>query len=65
MNKHFELIAEYCDVREVVGDNAIFYYDFNTGYAEINGVDYRCKDSEEFHELLEMFGDVTAEDWEN
>lgn len=57
MNKHFELIHKRCKVIEVVGDNAIYYVDHGTGYAEINGADFLCGSVEEFHELVEMFGD--------
>ncbi len=60
MNKHFELISKCCKVIEVVGDNAIYYVDHGTGYAEINGGDFLCNSVEEFHELVEMFveGDI-------
>jgi hypothetical protein len=46
----------YCKVIEVVGDSAIYYVDYGTGYAEINGADFLCGSVEEFHELVEMFG---------
>ena len=57
MNKHFELISKCCKVIEVVRDNAIYYVDHGRGYAEINGGDFLCNSVEEFHELVEMFGE--------
>ena len=57
MNKHFELISKYCEVVEVVGDNAIYYKEHGVGYAEINGADFLCDSVDEFHELVEMFGE--------
>lgn len=57
MSKHFELISKYCEVIEVVGDNAIYYKEHGVGYAEINGADFLCDSVEEFHELVEMFGE--------
>lgn len=57
MNKHFELIKKYCEVIEIVGENAIFYKDKGRGYAEINGAPFLCNSKEEFHDLLELFGD--------
>lgn len=57
MNKHFELICEYCDVVKVVDDKAIFYYEDGFGYAEINGASFSCSSVEEFDEMVEQFGD--------
>lgn len=55
MSKHFELISKYCEVVEVVGDNAIYYKEHGVGYAEINGADFLCGSVDEFHELVAMF----------
>lgn len=62
MNKHFELIAKCCKVVEVVGDSAIYYIDHGRGYAEINGADFSCGSVEEFHEMVEMFGEDTFQE---
>lgn len=55
MNKHFNLIAEYCEVKAVIGDTAIYYIEDGFGYAEINGEDFSCNSLAEFYELCEMF----------
>lgn len=57
MNKHFENIKKYCKVIAVVGDKAIYYKDHGRGYAEINGASFSCGSVEEFHEMVEMFGE--------
>lgn len=62
MNKHFELIAKCCKVVEVIGDSAIYYIDHGRGYAEINGADFSCCSVEEFHEMVEMFGEDTFQE---
>lgn len=62
MNKHFELIGEYCDVKSVKGDWAIYYIDGGCGYAEINGGDFSCNSLQEFEELCEFFKNETFEE---
>mgnify|MGYP003290040846 CR=1 FL=1 len=57
MNKHFEIIAEYCEVIEVIGDFAIYYKEQGCGFAEINGGMFTCDSLDEFHELVEQFKD--------
>ena len=62
MNKHFELIAEYCEVKATVGDKAIYYIEDGMGYAEINGASFSCESLEEFNEMVEQFGDDAFEE---
>lgn len=62
MNKHFELIAEFCEVIETVGDRAIYYIEDGRGYAEIGKASFSCESLEDFHEMLEMFGDDDFEE---
>lgn len=62
MNKHFELIKRYCNVIEVVGDSAIYYKERGRGIAEINGASFSCSSLEEFHGMVELFGDDTFEE---
>ena len=55
MNEHFELIAEYCEVKATKGDWAIYYIDEDGyGYAEVNGEDFTCNSLEVFEDLCEF-----------
>ena len=51
--KNFKILA--------VTDNAILFEAYGETCCEINGTPFACSSVEEFHEMVEMFGDDTFE----
>lgn len=51
--KNFKILA--------ITDNAILFDAYGEICCEINGASFACSSVEEFHEMVEMFGDDTFE----
>ena len=63
MNEHIAFIkSTYKVLAEDPATNSIFFETYGEKIAEINGRVFDCDSVEDFHELVEMFGDETFEE---